>query len=59
MLRLWNRLVNMSDDRLTKHIFVNDYYLSMSNFENWFTNVIEYCLYFIKMIYFMKGSLVM
>ena len=29
----------MSDDRLTKHIFVNDYYLSMSNFENWCTNV--------------------
>ena len=39
ILRLWNRLVSMSDDRVTKNIFVNDYYLAMSNFDNWCTNV--------------------
>ena len=39
MLRLWNRLVSMPDDRVTKQIFVNDYYLAMSNFENWCTSI--------------------
>lgn len=39
ILRLWNRLVTMADNRLTKHIFVNDFYLSMSNYDNWCTDV--------------------
>ena len=39
ILRLWNRLIALNDERLTKHIFVNDFYLAMSNFENWCTNV--------------------
>ena len=35
MLRLWNRLVILPENRLTKHVFINDYYLAMSNFDNW------------------------
>ena len=35
ILRLWNRLVQMSDDRLTKQIFINDFYLAMSDYQNW------------------------
>ena len=34
ILRLWNRLLNLPDDRLTKQIFINDYYLAQSGHEN-------------------------
>ena len=36
MVRFWNRLVNMSSERLTKRIFLWDYQL---NSNNWSSNV--------------------
>ena len=36
MLRMWNRLIQMDDDRLTRHIFAWDYQLSR---KNWCTEV--------------------
>ena len=39
ILRMWNRLVKLDDDRLTKHVFINDWYLAQSDSKNWCTNV--------------------
>ena len=34
MLRFWNRLMGMGDDRLTKHVFIYDYQLCSGNWSN-------------------------
>jgi hypothetical protein len=34
IVRVWNRFVQMSEDRLTYQIFVNDYCLALSNYDN-------------------------
>ena len=39
MLRYWNRLVKMSDDRLTKKIFIYDYEQSRNGCRNWCSDV--------------------
>ena len=40
IIRLWNKLITLPADRLTKHIFLNDIYLAMSNNKvNWCKNV--------------------
>jgi hypothetical protein len=39
MLRLWNRLNNLENDRLTKVVFMNDYQLAGTNVKNWCSNI--------------------
>ena len=39
MLRLWNRLLLFDPNRLTAHIFVNDYYMAQGNIKNWCYNI--------------------
>ena len=41
MLRFWNRLLKLSDNRLTKRIFIDDFYLAQSGHENWCSNVFK------------------
>ena len=41
MLRLWNKMVQMPEERLTKHVFVHDFYLAQSNYSNWCTKVFQ------------------
>ena len=58
VLRFWNRLLKLSDNRLTKRIFVDDVYLAPSGHENWCSNVfkileklnLERLFYEIKMV---------
>ena len=38
ILRFWNRLIDMTDDRLTKHVFLYDYVQTMNN---WSTDIKE------------------
>ena len=39
IIRLWNRLLNFSVNRLTKKIFENDYNLALQNNKNWCSEV--------------------
>ena len=41
ILRLWNRILKLPDDRLTKKIFIDDYYLAQSGHRNWCWNVFK------------------
>ena len=41
ILRLWNRILKLPDDRLTKKIFIGDYYLAQSGHRNWCWNVFK------------------
>ena len=41
ILRLWNRILKLPDDRLTKKIFINDYYLAQSEHKNCCWNVFK------------------
>ena len=34
MLRMWNRFVILPQSRLTKHVFMNDFYLACSGYNN-------------------------
>ena len=44
VLRLWNRLLNLPDDRMTKQIFINDFYLAQSGHKKWCSNVYKILL---------------
>ena len=39
ILRMWNKLIQLDDNRLTQNVFINDYYLAQSGHENWCTYV--------------------
>jgi hypothetical protein len=39
ILRLWNRLNSLDNDRITKIVYVNDYQLAGINVKNWCNNV--------------------
>ena len=39
ILRHWNKLVELPETRTTKHVFINDFYLACSNFDNWCMDV--------------------
>ena len=41
VLRFWNRLLKLPDNRLTKQIFIDDFYLAQSGHENWCSNVFK------------------
>ena len=41
VLRFWNRLLKLPDNRLTKRIFIDDFYLAQSGHENWCLNVFK------------------
>ena len=41
VLRLWNRLLKLPANRLTKKIFLNDFYLAQSGHGNWCYNVLR------------------
>ena len=41
VLRFWNRLLKLPDNRLTKRIFIDDFYLAQSGHENWCSNVFK------------------
>jgi hypothetical protein len=41
MLRLWNRLIKLPANRLTKKIFVDDFHLALSGHDNWSSNVLK------------------
>ena len=41
MLRFWNRLLKLPDNRLTKRIFIDDFYLAQFGHENWCSNVFK------------------
>ena len=41
ILRFWNRLLKLPDNRLTKKIFTDDFYLAQSGHENWCWNVFK------------------
>ena len=58
MLRFWNRLLKLRDNRLTKRILIDDFYLAQSGHEHWCSNVfkileelnLEYLFYERKMV---------
>ena len=39
ILRLWNRLTTLNMDRITNHVFINDFYLAQSGDDNLCANV--------------------
>ena len=41
VLRFLNRLLKLPDNRLTKRIFIDDFYLAQSGHENWCSNVFK------------------
>ena len=41
MVRFWNKLVNMKSDRLTKRIFLWDYYLNQNNWISHIRTILE------------------
>ena len=41
ILRLWSRILKLPEDRLTKKIFIDHYYLAHSGHRNWCWNVFK------------------
>ena len=49
MLRLWNRFISLSDDRLTKQIFIWEHVLNQDNNGSSWTNEVRYILQLINL----------
>ena len=58
VLRFWNRLLKLPDNRLTKQIFIDDFYLAQSGHENWCSNVFKNWKNLIWNTCFMKEKMV-
>ena len=43
MIRFWNRLVKLNDDRLTKRVFLWDYEINHNNWSSEIQNILEIC----------------